>query len=179
MARLVSERPDHWKVPDSGKHNARCTGRCTSSTHGCVGCCAPTTRISVCPATSDHSKTSAPRCAGYGIECVGVAVNAVWTGRGTWTCYGTFYCLLHALHTRRRRALVDSGYPRQEPYAGKPHLRIREGKSRTVAVLDQLVLKEVSLQSRFMVSTKKFKNSGASTPTAAWTLRALSPSGAF
>ena len=31
---------------------------------------------------------------------------------------------------------TDSGYPREEPYAGKPHVRICEGKSRMAELLD-------------------------------------------
>jgi hypothetical protein len=32
--------------------------------------------------------------------------------------------------------LADSGYSREEPYAGKPHVRICEGESRMAELLD-------------------------------------------
>ena len=32
--------------------------------------------------------------------------------------------------------MVDSGYSREEPYAGKPHVRICEGESRMAELLD-------------------------------------------
>jgi hypothetical protein len=96
-------------------------------------------RTLVCRATTEPCNSSPTTSPGSGTGFFHGGVSGARSGRTSPTCWHNSRSPVRRSLTPWRPMRSDLGYREEEPSAGKPHARLREGESRMAELLDRFL----------------------------------------